>query len=1162
LLAFLVYARGRELGREQLFDALWGARPPARPDVALRALASKLRSTLGVSLLDGRLPTRVRIPEEAAIDIVAMEAAVVTAEAKLVHGEANGSIARARAALALDHGAFGTGLEAEWLEEARREQRELRERALEAAAEAALTADELALRRFGMTAASELSREQPYRERPHLLLMRLLDAEGGRVQALSVYDALRRRLRDELGVIPGAELRDLHRELVSDDDTASEPDTQAPRRQLELPTPLAHALRGGPPRGREQPLAAIGQHSRAASYSGRLLLVAGEAGVGKTTVVAAAAGSAYEAGSPVLYGRCEPEPLVPFAPFVEALATAASAGELATLPAPARAYLSLLIPGLDGDPELAQSELAAGALAQVRLFEAVTAAIVSLRSGDQPVLIVLDDLHWADSSSLLLLRYLTGQAAGLPLLIIGTLRDPDPDRGELLPTTLAILRRRAPLNTVHLGGLDEEAVREVISAWSQAATPAALASELAAHTRGNPLYLKAVLDHMRATRVIDSGPLPERLPAQALETVPETVRDTIAAAVRRLGDAAAAVLDAAAVLGSQFSVDEAAAVAGVRQEDAIGAVESTSLAGLTIELPGGVYSFRHALIRAALLDAISPARRSFLHMRAGQTIERGERGNHRFAELALHFGRVLRHEVAPQAVRYARAAGEEADARYAFAEAAAHYELALGALAVIEQPSSAERYELLMMLGLARFRSVGPRQARAAFGEAMKIAEHESDAERMAAAALGSGLERFLGIAGGGDMETVGALERADRALGAVDTRVKARIKVQLLLERTFLDPLPERRARSDELSVVVRRVGDPATRLEAFVVNAVALWHPSHTEELLNDLPKMLQLAARLDRPDLALHLNCTAFGWALELGRRDELYQRLAAASTAAEQLRTQIHRVRARALVITHLMLTGEFAQARASIAALLPDSRELFPEVAAEVELMWSFVLARESGDFASLLPLLQAALAAAPGQLGLRAIAAEVAVLSGDSDAARDHLARVAAHGFEDIHEDFLTLGVLSLAAGVAAELGDRELAEIVHARLVPWHDRNVILGLAAFHRPVALTLGALDHALGNPDSALKHLQAAERRGERMNAPPWRAEALHMQGRVLAALGRQPDAARAFSHAREIARSYGGELLARRAGSALAELECPETTGVAAPAVAESSGEGV
>jgi hypothetical protein len=170
--------------------------------------------------------------------------------------------------------------------------------------------------------------------------------------------------------------------------------------------------------------------------------------------------------------------------------------------------------------------------------------------------------------------------------------------------------------------------------------------------------------------------------------------------------------------------------------------------------------------------------------------------------------------------------------------------------------------------------------------------------------------------------------------------------------------------------------------------------------------------------------------------------------------------------------------------------------------------------------------------------------------------------QVAAHGFEDIHEDFLTLGVLSLAAGVAAELGDRELAQIVHARLLPWHDRNVILGLAAFHRPVALTLGALEHALGEVDSALEHLRAAERLGERMNAPPWRAEAVHKQGRVLAALGRQPDATRAFRHAGEIARSYGGELLARRADSALAELERPKTTGVAAPAGSESSGKRV
>lgn len=244
LLAFLVYARGREIARDDLVEAVWGRRPPARADVGLRALLSKLRAVLGVSLLEGRLPAPVALPDGVSVDLAAIESLTARAESALATGEDDRAVERARAALALDHGPFAAGLEADWLDDARREQHSVRERALEVAARAALSAEDPEAKLFGAWAARELCAQQPYSESAHLILMCLLAADGDRAQALALYDRLRRRLRDELGLIPAAEIRELHRRLLVSDD-GGPPADALPRQRLDAPSSadLTFALR-------------------------------------------------------------------------------------------------------------------------------------------------------------------------------------------------------------------------------------------------------------------------------------------------------------------------------------------------------------------------------------------------------------------------------------------------------------------------------------------------------------------------------------------------------------------------------------------------------------------------------------------------------------------------------------------------------------------------------------------------------------------------------------------------------------------------------------------------------------------------------------------------------------------------------------------------------
>lgn len=237
LLAFLVHERDREVGQAGLTEALWGDCPPPRADVALRALSSRLRAALGISLLAGRLPSRVRIPDGVLVDVACLEEAVRAGEQARAQGDARAGLKRAIAALDAYAGSFATGLEAEWLEEARREVDGVRERGLELVAACAAEVDEPWARRAALGCARELCARQPYGERAHQLLMRLLAAQGERAPALWVYEELRLRLRDELGLIPGVELRDLHATLLSDQPRVrpSRPAAWEPRNRRDRP---------------------------------------------------------------------------------------------------------------------------------------------------------------------------------------------------------------------------------------------------------------------------------------------------------------------------------------------------------------------------------------------------------------------------------------------------------------------------------------------------------------------------------------------------------------------------------------------------------------------------------------------------------------------------------------------------------------------------------------------------------------------------------------------------------------------------------------------------------------------------------------------------------------------------------------------------------------
>ncbi|MGH9005024.1 MAG: ATP-binding protein, partial [Acidimicrobiia bacterium] len=358
----------------------------------------------------------------------------------------------------------------------------------------------------------------------------------------------------------------------------------------------------------------------------RVALLAGEPGIGKTRLAVELAGAVRETGGVVLAGRCDEDLGVPYQPFVEALrhyVTGAGerrlgrhAGELARL----LPDLAQLVPDL---PEPLRSD---PETERYRLFDAL-AAWLSDASAEAPVLLVLDDLHWAAKPTLLLLRHVLRSPEPLRLLVVATYRDSDIGRGHPMSDLLAELRREGGVERLSLSGFDTLGVTAFLEAVSGHRLDDEAAQELPAvvwrETDGNPFFVAEVLRHLSESRAIEQRDGRWVLHADVGDLgIPEGVRDVVGRRLSRLAESTNHVLAVGAVVGLEFEPAVVERAAGVDEDELLGALEEAIGARLLVEVSGGArYRFTHALVRATLYEELSGARRVALHRRVAEGIE-------------------------------------------------------------------------------------------------------------------------------------------------------------------------------------------------------------------------------------------------------------------------------------------------------------------------------------------------------------------------------------------------------------------------------------------------------------------------------------------------------------------------------------------------------------
>ena len=598
-------------------------------------------------------------------------------------------------AVALCRGDLLADLDDDWVNEPREQHRH---RLLEVLSQLA----EKAERSGDLDAALHRSREQvnldPLSEEAQRDLVRRLAAAGDRAGALAAYQAYGARLQRELGLAPSVGIRELvegirrgesvtHGAANGASTAATKRErAEAPSQQAPLPSMLSRPEQT-PMVGREAELEQLRSAlARAAEGDLCAVLITGEAGSGKSRLAAEFARESHASGADVWAGRCYEDSTAPYGPFVESLRQRVNKD---ALPGWAAGELSRLLPELSG------SDAAAPAgdpeEARYRLFEAV-ASVLADSSDRASILLVLEDLHWADHSTLLLLAHLTRTASSSPILVLGTARDSEPCP-DGLTTTIRELAHDRRLVRIPVEGLSEAEVGEFASAWLEKDWPAGLATELHARTDGNPLFVEELLRHAQDSGGLGEAGLPPGVPAE--------VREVIGQRVDRLGQLSADTLAFAAVLGDEFDPRELAQAADRETDDVVESLDLALGARLLLEAQGGPgrYRFSHDLVRETVYRDLSAARRSLLHLRVADAIERLHGDDpKRLPELARHLADAAPAGDPERAVRYLLGAAEQAGRGWATAEAIALYNRAL---ALIPEDDEGLRSEVKLKQAMA-----------------------------------------------------------------------------------------------------------------------------------------------------------------------------------------------------------------------------------------------------------------------------------------------------------------------------------------------------------------------------------------------------------------------------------------------------------------------------
>ncbi len=1135
-LAFLVCERHRPVPRDELAEVVWGDELPRSWEQLLRGIASKARTLLAAAGLDPAEALvselrayRVHLPADAVVDVEEAAAGVEKGQVALMQGDPQRACDLAGAVVAMASRQFLPGASGTWVERRQAGLRELHVRALEMLAAAAEAQGRWPA---AADAAQEAVDLEPFRESAYLRLMAAHAGAGNRGEALRDYERCRRTLSEELGVNPSPATEAAYLSLLGDPEPLSPPAAAVSR--LALPAALAE-VPGGFLVGRDREVGCL-TDALALAHDGRAaVLVGGEPGIGKTALVAAVARSAHGQGARVLYGRCDEDVAVAYQPFAEALGQLVTALPLPELAAQVagRGELLQLLPDLARRlPEMQPPPPADPESERHRLFESV-AALLAAASEEAPVVLVLDDLHWAANPTLLLLGHLLRSALAARLLVIGTYRDTDAGPDHPLTALLADLRRIPGVERLGLSGLDEPAVAtfvETVGARPLDEEGLAMARAIHAHTAGNPFFVGELFRHLTETGAVfrRGGPWTYYQDPDAVELagVPDGVREVVARRLHHVSPAANRILALAAVVGLQFELEVLERVADSADADRVlDGLEEAVAGRLVVELGPGRHRFAHALVRDSIYSGLSATRRARVHGAVGAAMAAlpGDPAP-RLPNLAHHFAEaaMARPEDAPKAADYALAAASQASAQAAWEDAVGFLERGLAALEDLDPPDQARRFDLLFQQAEAWAAVWDPDEAERLLVQAAEAARALGSPERLAQAAI-------LAMRVTSGQATLG--QEALLAVGDAAPALRAQLLALLALGQNLGPSLYE--PTTIEALSLARRCGDATALRVALNARMAVMGDAGDARERLALADEMVSLGPAGGR-DWAPDAYGKRAMARLVLGDRAGFEIDAAEDERVGGQRRSAYLRWRTALWRAMRALLDGRFGDvaALASAAAAVPGPSALGKDTLV-IQLA---KLALEQGRPERYHGDLAQSVEQYEEHAVLRAMLAFTCAELGDADGARRQFDLLAADDFAPVTR--LVPVTLAYLAEVAAAHGDAERAATVYARFRPYAGQVVATGAVA-HCPGAVDryLGQLAATTGRFDEAVAHYQAALAVERTLDAPPLLARTRYWYGRLLLDRARPDDEGKArdlLASAAETAALLGMDGLADQA----------------------------
>jgi tetratricopeptide (TPR) repeat protein len=939
-------------------------------------------------------------------------------------------------------------------------------------------------------------------------------------------------LVDELGIEPGPELRSLASLVLNQDPSLGW--TAPPAGAGEVIKPTGAFV------GRKRELADL-QRGLDDLQQGRgsLFLISGEPGIGKTALTEQFAVRAAKRDARVLSGRCWESGGAPaYWPWVQCLRVLVSESEPALLTSQLGAGAADLVEIV---PELRQlgpdlpRPLSTDAEGQrFRLFDAIT-ALLREEARTKPIVLVLEDLHAADASSLLLLRFVARTLTDARVLVMATTRSSDRAATELFAGTLAEMARAQRFHDIRLGGLSRAEVADLVAAPGDVAAPGTLVDRIYTRTDGHPFFVSEIV-HLLATD-------------ENLDILPHRVRAVVSQRLALLSEKCRELLAVASVVGREFDIDILATASGIEPGHVVDHLQEALAISMLVAVPGapGRYRFAHEIVREVLYNELPAPRAMTLHRRVGealQSIYAAELDPHA-AELAHHFAMAAPAGTAGEAVRYASRAARRARDQLAYEESVRLYTTALRAHELQADADAETRCELLLALGDAQTRAGDTDAARQSFVRAADIARQAGWADRLARAALGYG-GRFVWEP---DHERTQPLSRLlEEALDVLpeDSLLRARVLARLACAAGSYrgGPVEPRRqlreARSREAVELARRLDDPATLSWALTARFIIVWGPDRLDEMLTLADEIVTVAERAGAWEEVA--NGLAFHYEIRLTRGDvrRAQQDLERHIGLADELKLPSQQWHAAAHQAELLLLTGRFTEAATCIDQTLHRGLGVHSSEAMKNAVLQRFLLFLEHGGLEELRLPLEHLEADRPNYAIYPCLLAWLDCELGHQRQAQARLDVLARDSFSAVQRDHAWLTATTLLANVAAIVGKPEQIKTLYELLRPYS--ALVAGTDHLRiGSVSRYLGLLAAALSQLGEAVLFLQDAVEANDRIGARPWSAHAKADLARVLLARDGSGDRDVASGLLREALATYQELGMTVAAGKVTAEV---------------------